>query len=201
MSTEQVKTFSLLANNLDIREARMSIAAAAIANSVRLLSVEERRKRMKTSLEVTVAGHPQRLREFHKDVGGGKGDGMWWATVLGPNDNPFALDDILADLVVAGSSKAIGKVWNKWQARHDPPLDDDGQLSPTMDGVRTIVHWIWETGSTEADASGSMEVGIYLKDEEQAIATKQWPEWIKRTEALAYAQERGFEFAPQDLPD
>jgi hypothetical protein len=46
-----------------------------------------------------------------------------------------------------------------------------------------------------------MELSIYVKDEEQPIATKEWPESVKRSEALAYAQERGFEFAPQDLPD
>ena len=83
VSTEEEKTFKLSANKLDLAEARMRIAAAATAHDVRLLSVEEHRARLWIDLDVTIAGHPQNIRDFHDEVGGGGGGGGltssgWW---------------------------------------------------------------------------------------------------------------------------
>lgn len=202
MSLEQKKTIKLVGSNLDVVEARMQIAAAAITHNVRLIAADERRSRMSTSYSVTVAGHPRRIREFHEELRGSCGTGSWLN-----NWNFDSGDDLLfgiaAAVVVGGVGALVDKGHKKWQARNDPPLTAglDAQDPDSEAGVRTTVHWKWEQMLANGDAVGPARVSIYFAGEDEPAASKDWPNWVKRTEALAYAQEHGFLFAPQDLPN
>jgi hypothetical protein len=53
----------------------------------------------------------------------------------------------------------------------------------------------------DGDAVGPVRVDTYVAGQEEPSESDDWPQWVKRSEALAFAQEHGFVFAPQDLPD
>jgi hypothetical protein len=201
MSLEQKKTFKLVGSNLDVVEARMRIAAAAITHNVRLLAADERRTRFSTSYAVTVAGHPRRIREFHEGVRGDVG-ADWWLNDLEFDSGDDLLVGIVAVAVVGGVGALVGKGHKKWQARNDPPLtgEMDVEDSTSASGVRTSVHWRWERMLPDGDAVGPVQISIYFDGQDEPAASKDWPNWVKRSEALAFSQEHGFVFAPQDLP-
>lgn len=46
-----------------------------------------------------------------------------------------------------------------------------------------------------------MRVDTYLAGQEEPSKSEDWPQWVKRSEALAFAQEHGFVSLARDLPD
>lgn len=182
MGIEQEKKITLVANNLDLVRARRYVAAAAFDRDVRVISFEERRSRFSTKLDVTVAGHPRRIRAFHDDV---RGDG-WWEASGGD-----LLGSLAVDLLVEGFRVAR----RKWQGRHDPPLD---QSPPDAALPRTVVFWRWEQAQPVGEAVGPVWVETYARGEREPLKSEQWSNWARRSEALAYAREHGFAFFPDE---
>lgn len=111
-------------------------SGCAIGRDVRVLAFEERHKLLSTELEVTVAGHPRRVREFHQDV---SGSAIAGTHRIGSGDD--LLGDVVAWIVVEGVSAVGSAAWHKWQARNDPPLESD-DLSTSL-RARTVVFWKW----------------------------------------------------------
>jgi hypothetical protein len=72
--------------------------------------------------------------------------------------------------------------------------------STSTSGVRTSVHWQWERMLPDGDAVGPVRVSIYFDGQHEPAASKDWPNWVKRSELLPMPQEHGFIFVPQDLP-
>jgi hypothetical protein len=183
MSTDQVKMITLVANNFDLVAARRWIAACALGRDVRVLSFAERRSRFSTKLDVTVAGHPRRIREFYDDV---RGD-AWTA------DSGGDLADAIIFPILVEGARAIRR---KWQSRHDPPLD----RAPAADerASRTIVFWKWEEARAGGEPVGPVWVETYVRGEREPVASEEWPNWARRSDAVAYAREHGFDFLPDE---
>ena len=204
VSTEEEKTFKLSANKLDLAEARMRIAAAATAHDVRLLSVEEHRARLWIDLDVTVAGHPQNIRDFHDEVGGGGGGGGstssgWWLWGGDGGLDDFVLG-VAVDIAGEVAKPVVRKVRRRWQARHDPPIPEH-QLAPGPGDARTTVTWTWKQMLTDGDAVGPVRVDTYVAGSEEPVESEESLHWMKRSQAQALAAEHDFVFVPQDLPD
>lgn len=132
---------------------------------------------------------------------GGGGSG-WWLDNLGFESSDDLLFGVAAAVVIGGVGALVDKGHKKWQARRDPPLSEKLEADETNSslGVHTSVHWKWEQLLADGDAVGPVQVSIYFDGDDEPAASKEWPHWAKRSEALAYAQERGFVFVPQDLP-
>jgi hypothetical protein len=137
VSSEQTKTFKLITNNIDLVQARRHIAGCAIGRDVRVLSFDERRRRLSTELTVTVAGHPRRIREFHDDVRGNP----WAATPAGLGSGDDLVGDIVSWVAVETLGPLVKAGRRRWQARSDPPLPEEGSVEPTPLGARTLVYW------------------------------------------------------------
>jgi hypothetical protein len=106
VASEQVKTITVIANNLSLAQARRQIAACAIDRGVRVLSFEERPSRPSTKLDVTVSGHPRRIREFHDDI---RGD-AWTAESSGdPLDFIVTATLVGAEVARTARSAAAGR--------------------------------------------------------------------------------------------
>jgi hypothetical protein len=181
---EDVKTFKLSSTKLDLLQGRVQIAAEAIGNDVRVLSIEERPGRVWVELDVTVAGHPRRVREFHDSMKSSAWDGG-------------GFEDLMFEVVVGGLW-ALGR--KKWYDHRYPPVPNRND-APSVAELRTAVEWKREQLLPDGDATGPVRVSIYRADEDTPSWTEEWPHWVKRSEALAYAQEHDYLFAPQDLPD
>ena len=130
---------------------------------------------------MTVAGHPRRIREFHDAV---RGDG-WLG---GAGGSP--VDWIVTELVVEGFRAAK----RKWQGRHDPPL---GAVAKP-DGARTVVCWRWERLDPDGEPVGPVCVDTYVDGDREPVESQEWPDWTRRSEALAYASEHDFQFFPDE---
>lgn len=182
MSGEQVKTITPIANNLSLAEARRRIAACAIDRGVRL-SLEERPSRLSTKLDVTVSGHPGRIREFHDDV---RGDG-WTADS----------SDLVGSLATGVLVEGIRTAKRRWQGRHDPPLPDDAGGS-RPGAARTTVYWKWEDAGPDGQGVGPVWIETYAQGQTKPVKSEEWPQWARRSEAVAYAEEHGFVFLPDE---
>jgi hypothetical protein len=184
--TEQVKAITLIANNVDVVDARRHVAGCAICRDLRVVSFDERRGRLSTKLDVTVAGDPQRIREFHDDV---RGD-AWTQSAAG---NP--VDSIITDIAVSGFRAAR----RKWQGRHDRSPEEEGSgEASTPSRARTVVYWRWEEGAKGGEPVGRVWVDTYAAGETYPETSEQWPEGTRRADALAYAREHGYVFFPDE---
>ncbi len=67
--------------------------------------------------------------------------------------------------------------------------------------ARTTVSWKWEQRLPDGDAVGPVAICTYAAGQEEPQTVDEWPRWIKRSEARAFADEHGFVFEPHDLPD
>jgi hypothetical protein len=188
--SEEVKTFKWTPQNAGVPEIRRRIAAAAAAGEVRVISLEESPAgRGWTKIEVTVAGHPSQVRAFNDELHGG-------ASSSGSN-----LSDLVIDLATEVVFEPIWKAArDKWHKRREPPLRDP-EARPGPGEARTTVSWTWERMLSDGDAVGPVRVDTYVAGQEEPSESEDWPQWVKRSEALAFAQEHGHVFAPQDLPD
>jgi hypothetical protein len=194
--SEQVKTFKLVANKLDLVQARRHIAGCAIGRDVRVLAFEERRKRFSTELEVTVVGHPRHVREFHEDVGGSKVDHLLsGSNNFGGGDGDL-VGDLVAWVVVEGLSVVGSAAWHKWQARNDPPLYNE-DLSTSL-RARTVVFWKWQQSGADGEPVGAVWVDTYGEGQSEPETSEEWPQWTRRSHAGAYAREHGHIFFPDE---
>lgn len=181
MSIEQETKITLVANKLDLVRARRHLAAAAFDRDLRVVSFEERRSRFSTKLDVTVVGHPRRIREFHDDV---RGDG--WGASGG---------DLLGSIAVGLLVEGFRGARRKWQGRHDPPLEQSQRDAALP---RTIVFWRGEQAQPDGESVGPVWVETYAPGELEPQKSEEWPNWARRSEALAYAREHGFVFFPDE---
>jgi len=180
-SDEQVKSIKLVTN--DAVSAQRWVGACAIAHGLRVVSYNERRSRLSTKLQVVVSGHPRYIREFHNDV---RGNG--WAGGGGGD----LLGEILVGAVVSGFRAAR----RSWQARHDPPLEED-HSEFAVASPQTILFWTWRQ-QEDGDAVGPVWVETYAPGQRDPLKSEEWPNWARRSEALAYAREHGFVFLPDE---
>ncbi|MCL2419484.1 MAG: hypothetical protein FWD04_09340 [Conexibacteraceae bacterium] len=199
MSTEeQVKTFKVTPRKTAASARRMEIGSAATATGVRVVSLEEASAgRNWTKIEVTVAGHPSQIRAFHKELFPDGGGSMTEFELFqgggGLDDVAFGL---VMDLVVDPAFKAVRE---RWRRHRDPPLP--GNVEPGPGQARTTVTWRWEQTLADGDAAGPVVICRYAEGEDEPETTEEWPNWIRRSQALAFAKEHNFVFEPHDLPE
>jgi hypothetical protein len=190
MSTDEVKTFKFTPAHAGVAEIRVRIATAATASDVRLLSLEETRKRSSTLIEVIVAGHPSQIRRFKDELNAGGGGGYG-----------AGLDDLVGglaiDLVLDPLAKVARERWYRLRGETPPAV----HVPPGEGEARTTVAWKWEEMLPTGEGVGPVRVCTYLDEQAEPETTEDWPESVKRTEALAYAQEHGFVFMPRYLPE
>jgi hypothetical protein len=181
MSTAETKTITLFGDAFDIARSRREVGSCALACGVSVVSFDEQPGHLQTKLVVTVGGHPRRVREFHDMV---RGD-AWSA---------YAGGGILDSLIVGLTVESTRFLKRKWQGRNDPPLDPE--IDPTV--PRTTVYWRWESEGTDGEAIGPVWVDEYDGKTFKAARSEQWPQPVRRSEALAFAREHGFAFFPDE---
>lgn len=182
MSAEQEKTITLVSVEPNLAFTRRWLGAWAIAHDLKVLRFEEHRGRLSTELKITVAGHPADMREFHEDV---RGD-AWTAESRGD-----LIDALITPIVVGGLRGAK----RKWQGRHDPPR---ASAASTPDAPRTVVYWKWEEAGEDGTGLGPVWVDRYEPGALEPNESEEWPQWVKRADASAYAREHGFTFFPDE---
>jgi hypothetical protein len=190
VSTEQVKAFKLITNNNDLVQARRNIAGCAIGRDVRVLSFEERRRRLSTELTVTVAGHPRRIREFYDDVRGNP----WAATPGGFGSGGDLVGDIVSWVAVETVGPVVKAGWRRWRDGNDPPLPEEGSVESTPLSARTLVYWKREQVGSDGEPVGPVWVDSYLEGRGEPDTSDGWAQWARRSDALAYAREHGYVF-------
>jgi hypothetical protein len=196
---EEVKTFKVTPRTTAVPTRRMEIASAATASGVRLVSLDETSAgRTWTKIAVTVAGHPSQIRAFHKELfPDGDGSMTEFELFRGGGDG---LDDmafgLVMDLVVDPAFKVVRE---QWRRRRDPPLP--GNVDPGPGQARTTVNWKWEQTLPNGDAAGPVVICRYAEGQDDPETTEEWPQWIRRSQALAFAKEHNFVFEPHDLPE
>ncbi len=125
---------------------------------------------------------PSVHQRVHDDV---RGDG--WSAGSGD-----LLSFVVEDLVVSGFRAAR----RSWHARRDPPLGGDRSESAVA-SPQTVVFWSWRQ-QEDGDAAGPVWVETYAPGQHDPLKSEEWPNWARRSEALAYAQEHGFAFLPDE---
>ena len=195
---EQVKTFKVTPRTAAVADRRKDIGYAVDVSGVRVVSIEESSSgRSWTKIEVTVAGHPSQVRAFKKELFPGDGESMTEYELLrsggGLDDVGFGL---VMDLVIDPAFKAVRE---RWRRHRDPPLP--GNVEPGPGQARTTVHWKWEQALPDGDAAGPVVICHYAEGEHEPETTEEWPHWIRRSQALAFAKEHNFVFEPHDLPE
>lgn len=181
MSAEETKTITLFGDAFDMARSRREVGSCALACGVTVVSFDEHPGHIQTKLNVTVSGHPRRVREFHDMV---RGDA--WSAYSGGG--------IFDGLVMAATVEGLRFVKRKWQGRNDPP--EDAAQDPTI--PRTTVYWRWESAGPDGDGIGTVWVDTYEGRNTTAVKSEQWPQQTRRPEALAYAREHGFAFFPDE---
>lgn len=134
---------------------------------------------------------PRQIRAFHDELFPDGGSGL---STSGGLDG-LALG-LVMDLVLEPAFKAARE---RWRRRRDPPLSTD--VAPGPGEARTTVSWTWERMLPDGDAVGPVVICGYLYGQDEPVTVEEWPQWIKRSQAPAFAKEHGFVFVPQDLPD
>jgi hypothetical protein len=181
MSTDETKSITLFGDAFDIARSRRAVGSAAITCGVTLVSFDEKPGHINSKLVVTVAGHPRRVREFHDLV---RGD-AWSANAGG---------GILDGLVMGVTVEGFRFARRKWQGRNDSPLD----AGPDPTVPRTTVYWRWERDGPGDEPIGPVWVDTYEGKSIDPISSEEWPERVRRSDALAYAREHGFTFFPDE---
>jgi hypothetical protein len=181
MSLDVTKTITLFGDRFDIARSRREVGSAALACEVSVVSIDEQEKHLSTKLVVTVSGHPRRVREFHDMV---RGD-AWSSSSNG---------DLIGGIIVGASVEGFRFVKRKWRGRNDPQLDS----APDSTVPRTTVYWKWETADADREPMGQVWVDTYEGKSLSPIRAEQWPQPVRRSEALAYAREHGFAFFPDE---
>jgi hypothetical protein len=192
MSSDEVKSFKTTLKTAAVPEMRRRIGAAASASGVRVLSLEERPDgRSSTKVEWSVAGHPSQIREFGEELYPGQS----WLSMGGGDLVDVAVEAAM-DLVGEPLLKAVSE---RWHRRRDPPFPED--VVPGPGEARTTVTWKWERLLPDGDAVGPVAVCAYGAGQDEPTTVNEWPQWVKRSEAQAFAKEHSFVFEPHDLPD
>jgi hypothetical protein len=176
----QEKTITLISNNSDVVLTRRAIAADAILHDLRLVSFDEKRGHMTTTFDVTVAGHPRRIREYrdarrneHSSWGGG-------------GDIGDLVFEFLFDLIVVPPYQALRR---RWQGRNDPPLEQGRFVG--LEGIRAIVNWTRVSEDASGEPLGMVTIDMYSYGKATTDG-QEWPEPVRRSIAQAYAAEHDY---------
>ena len=180
MGGEMTRTITLFGDRFDVARSRRQVGSAAITCGVTVVSIEEQEHHLSTQLVVTVSGASSRVREFHDMV---RGDG--WSISNG---------DLLSGIVIGATVEGLRFAKRKWQGRNDPPLH--AGLDPNA--PLTTVYWKWDAADPSGEPMGPVWVETYQGKSLDPIQSEQWPEPVRRSEALAYAREHGFAFFPDE---
>lgn len=181
MSVEQTRTITLFGDRFDVARSRREVGSAALACGVTVVSFSEQTGHLNTKLVVTVSGHPRRVREFHDWV---RGD-AWSANAGG---------GLLDGIVMSATVEGLRFVKRKWQGRSDPPMD----AAPDPSVPRITVYWRWEREGPDGEAVGPVWVDTYEGKSIKPVRSEEWPQPVRRSEALAFAREHGFTFFPDE---
>jgi hypothetical protein len=177
----QKKTITLISNNSDVVLTRRTIAADAILHDLRLVSFDEKRGRLTTTFEVTVAGHPRRIREYHDAR---RNEHNSWGGGGGLDD---LIGEFLIELIVTPPYRTLKR---RWQGRNDPPLEQGGFVG--LDGIRAIVNWTRVSEDASGEPLGTVTIDMYTYGKATAGGPQEWPEPVRRSIAQAYAAEHDY---------
>jgi hypothetical protein len=133
VAASEERTVTVVVDSLTIGSEHQRILATAAKHRVSVggMTAKKRRRLTRTTvMDVTVSGHPRRIREFHDDVRGNPWpDGMSGGPGLADMAVGLVLDVVIAEAVIPGYRAAR----RKWQGRNDPPLEDDSEVDRGAD--------------------------------------------------------------------
>ena len=76
------------------------------------------------------------------------------------------------------------------------------EARPSVDSVhavsRTVVYWKWEEEEDDGEGVGPVYVYTYGESADEPEREEEWDRWVRRSEALDYAQRNDYEFNPDE---